>query len=48
MRLDALTSVALTTMVALAMSELHLEVVAGAGAFLGAWWMLRDPADAPR
>lgn len=41
---DALASVAVTTMVALAVVELHVELVAGAAAWVGAWWILRDPA----
>jgi hypothetical protein len=41
---DALTSVAVTTMVALAIVELHVELVAGATAWVGAWWILREPA----
>ena len=39
--LDALSSVAVTTMIALAIVELHVELVAGAAAWLGAWWLLR-------
>ena len=41
---DALTSVAVTTMIALAIVELHVELVAGAAAWLAAWWLLREPA----
>ncbi len=40
---DALTSVAVTTMVVLAICELHLELVAGAAAWLAARWLLREP-----
>jgi len=40
---DALTSVAVTTMVTLGVVELHGEVVAGAVAWLAAWWILREP-----
>jgi hypothetical protein len=40
---DALASVAVTTMVALAVVELHVELVAGAAAWIGAWWILREP-----
>ncbi len=43
---DAFSTVAVTTMFALAMSELHVELVAGAAAWLAAWWLLRDPEDA--
>ncbi|MCF6379926.1 hypothetical protein L2K70_20120 [Nocardioides KLBMP 9356] len=39
---DALTTVAVTTMFALAMVELHVELVAGAAAWLAAWWLLRE------
>lgn len=39
---DALSTVAIATMFALAMVELHLELVAGAAAWLAAWWMLRE------
>ena len=42
--LDALSSVAVTTMITLAMVELHVELVAGAAAWLGAWWLLREPS----
>ncbi|MCW2739497.1 hypothetical protein [Nocardioides sp.] len=42
---DALTSVAVTTLIALAINELHVELVAGAAAWLTAWWLLREPAD---
>jgi hypothetical protein len=41
---DALTSVAVTTMIALAIVELHVELVAGAAAWLSAWWLLRTPS----
>ncbi|HEV2797398.1 MAG TPA: hypothetical protein VGV65_07225 [Nocardioides sp.] len=43
---DALSTVAITTMFALAMTELHLELVAGAAAWLAAWWLLRERRDA--
>ena len=42
--LDALGSVAVTTMITLAMVELHVELVAGAAAWLGAWCLLREPS----
>ena len=41
---DALSTVAVTTMFALAMVDLHVELVAGAVAWLAAWWLLREPA----
>lgn len=44
--LDALNGVAMTTMVTLAIVELHVELVAGAAAWLAAWWLLREPAGA--
>lgn len=44
---DALTVVALGTLAALAILELHLELAAGAVAWLGARWMLREPAPRP-
>jgi hypothetical protein len=39
---DAFSTVAVTTMFALAMAELHVELVAGAAAWLTAWWLLRE------
>ena len=39
---DALSTVAVTTMFALARVELHVELVAGAAAWLAAWWLLRE------
>ena len=39
---DGLSTVAVTTMFALAMVELHVELVAGAAAWLAAWWLLRE------
>ena len=39
---DALSTVAVTTMFALAMAELHVELVAGGAAWLAAWWLLRE------
>ena len=44
----ALTSVAVTTMVTLGIVELHGELVAGAVAWLAAWWMLRETATGGR
>lgn len=41
---DALGSVAVSTMFALAMVELHVDLVAGAAAWLAAWWLLREKA----
>jgi hypothetical protein len=42
--LDGVTSVAATTLIALAIVELHVELVAGAAAWLAAWWLLREQA----
>ncbi|SEC73317.1 hypothetical protein SAMN04489844_2879 [Nocardioides exalbidus] len=44
---EAFSSVAFTTMVTLAIIELHVELVAGAAAWLAAWWLLREDAPAP-
>ena len=44
---DGLTVVAVSTLAALAILELHLELVAGAFAWLGARWVLREPAPRP-
>ncbi|WP_165354999.1 hypothetical protein [Nocardioides oleivorans] len=41
---SAFSSVAFTTLVTLAIVELHTELVAGAAAFLAAWWLLREDA----
>ena len=41
---DELTSVAFTTMIALAITDLHVELVAGAAAWLAAWWLVREQA----
>ena len=35
--------VAVVTLVALAVSEQFVEVVAGAAAYASAWWLLREP-----
>jgi hypothetical protein len=40
--LDGFGSVAVTTMIALAMFDLHVELAAGAAAWLTAWWLLRE------
>ncbi len=40
--LDGFSSVAVTTMITLAITELHVELVAGAAAWLAAWWLLRE------
>ena len=40
--LDDISSVAVTTLVTLAIVELHVELVAGAAAWLAAWWLLRE------
>jgi len=42
MALDGFGSVAATTMVAAVMADLHVEVVAGAAAWLAGWWLLRE------
>lgn len=39
---DALSTVAVTTMFALAMGDLHIELVAGGAAWMAAWWLLRE------
>ena len=39
---DALSTVAVTTVFALAMVDLHVELVAGGAAWLAAWWLLRE------
>jgi hypothetical protein len=39
---DALSTVAITSLFALAMTDLHVELVAGAAAWLAAWWLLRE------
>ena len=44
---DALSTVAVTTMFALAMVELHVELVAGAASWLAAWWLLREQTARP-
>lgn len=41
---DVLPPAPAITMIVLALLELHLEIVAGAAAWLAAWWMLRDVA----
>lgn len=41
---DALPTVALTTMIAAALADLHVEIVAGAAAWVAAWWVLREPS----
>jgi hypothetical protein len=41
--LDGFGSVAVTTMVAVSIVELHVELVAGAAAWLMGWWLLREP-----
>lgn len=42
--LDGFSGVAVTTMITLAIVELHVELVAGAAAWLAAWWLLREDA----
>jgi predicted membrane metal-binding protein len=41
--LDDLGAVALGTMAILAITELHVELLAGGAAWLAAWWFLREP-----
>ena len=41
---EAFSSVAFTTLATLAIVELHAELIAGAAAWLVAWWLLREPA----
>ncbi|GAA1937972.1 hypothetical protein [Nocardioides hwasunensis] len=41
---SAFSSVAFTTLATLAIVELHVELVAGAAAWLAAWWLLREDA----
>ncbi len=52
MALDGFSSVAVTTMITLAIVDLHVELVAGAAAWTAGWWLLREPGprcgDAPR
>lgn len=42
--LEGFSSVAVTTLITLAIVELHVELVAGAAAWLAAWWLLRKDA----
>ena len=42
--LDAFSSVAVTSLIALALTELHVELVAAAAAWTAGWWLLREPA----
>ena len=42
--LDAFGSVAVTSLIALALTELHAELVAAAAAWTAGWWLLREPA----
>ena len=44
MALDGFGSVAVTTMIAVAIADLHVELVAGAAAWTAGWWLLRQPA----
>ncbi|MDR7251297.1 hypothetical protein J2X46_000269 [Nocardioides sp. BE266] len=39
---DAFASVAATSMIAMAINDLHLELVAAAAAWLAGWWLLRE------
>lgn len=47
MTLDGFSAVAVTTMVSIAIADLHVELVAGAAAWTAGWWLLREP-DAQR
>jgi hypothetical protein len=40
--LDAFSSVAVTSLVALAIADLHVELVAAAAAWVAGWWLLRE------
>jgi len=44
MALDGFSSVAVTTMIAVAIADLHVELVAAAAAWTAGWWLLREPA----
>ena len=48
MALDGFSSVAVTTMITLAIVDLHVELVAGAAAWTAGWWLLREPGGNPR
>ncbi|MDT0187179.1 hypothetical protein Q9S36_44045 [Microbacterium sp. ARD31] len=40
----AFGSTALTSLVALSLTELYVELLAGAAAWAVGWWLLREPA----
>lgn len=40
--LDAFSSVAVTSLIALAITELHVELLAGAAAWIAGWWLLQE------
>ena len=42
--LDAFGSVAVTSLIALAITELRVELLAAAAAWAVGWWLLREPA----
>lgn len=44
MALDGFIGVAVTTMISMAIVDLHVELVAGAAAWTAGWWLLREPA----
>jgi hypothetical protein len=44
MALDGFGSVAVTTMITVAIVDLHVELVAGAAAWTAGWWLVREPA----
>lgn len=43
--LDTFSSVAATTLATLAITEPHVELVAGAAAWTAGWWLLRERAE---
>ena len=47
MALDGFSGVAVTTMISLAIVDLHVELVAGAAAWTAGWWLLREPGGSP-
>ena len=44
MALDGFSGVAVTTMISLAIVDLHVELVAGAAAWTAGWWLLHEPS----
>ena len=47
MGLDGFGAVAAVTTISLAMTDLHVELVAGAAAWAAGWWLLREPGGDP-